>query len=204
MDKDAKGKRGDVSLHEVRFPGESAAYRKARDDLLRAEMALRGQIEAVAAQRRALPMGAAVAEDYVFEEGAPGLDDSAAVRSVRLSELFESGKPSLIAYSFMYGPEAKNACPMCTSMLDSLNGSALHVAERANLVVIAKSPIQRVRTFHFYNTELLFAPHEAEQDPRHVDLIWPLWNVFDLIPEGRSADWYPKLHSAGRSAPGSP
>src|SRR3989442_1731251 len=40
------------SLHEVRFPGESDEYRRARDELLKAEIDLRGQIEGVAAQRR--------------------------------------------------------------------------------------------------------------------------------------------------------
>ncbi len=34
---------------------------------------------------------------------------------------------------------------------------------------------------------------ELEGDPRHVDLLWPLWNLFDLTPEGRGTDWYPKL-----------
>ena len=247
MNRHTTGKNSEASLHAVRFPCESAAYRQARDDLLLAEMTLRGQIEAVAAQRRALPVGGAVAEDYVFDEGAPGLDGAGAVRRVRLSEIFEAGKPSLIAYSFMYGPDMKTACPMCTAMLDSLNGSAAHVAQRANLVVIAKSPIQRIRAFarergwnrlrllssagnsynrdyhgetaagsqipalnvfarrgttvhHYYNTELLFAANEAGQDPRHVDLIWPLWNLFDLIPEGRGADWRPKLDSTAAGA----
>ena len=46
---------------------------------------------------------------------------------------------------------------------------------------------------HFYNTELLYAPSEAGQDGRHVDLIWPLWNLFDFTPEGRGEKWYPRL-----------
>lgn len=46
---------------------------------------------------------------------------------------------------------------------------------------------------HFYHTELLFAPPEQGQNARHVDAIWPIWNLFDLTPEGRGADWYPKL-----------
>ena len=44
----------------------------------------------------------------------------------------------------------------------------------------------------FYNTELLYAPTEPGQNPRHVDSLWPLWNMFDLTPEGRGTDWYPK------------
>jgi len=46
---------------------------------------------------------------------------------------------------------------------------------------------------HFYHTELLFAPKEPGQDGRHVDMIWPLWSLFDFTPEGRGKDWYPKL-----------
>jgi predicted dithiol-disulfide oxidoreductase (DUF899 family) len=79
-------------MHEHRFPGESHTYRVARDDLLQAEVALRRQTEQVAAQRRALPLGGAVATDYVFDEASVG-DDF--VRQVRLSELFADGKDVL-------------------------------------------------------------------------------------------------------------
>jgi predicted dithiol-disulfide oxidoreductase (DUF899 family) len=46
---------------------------------------------------------------------------------------------------------------------------------------------------HFYNTELLFAPAEAGLDARHVDIMWPLWNVFDFTPDGRGTTWYPSV-----------
>src|SRR3984893_4660205 len=89
------------TLHEVRFPGESERYRHAREALLEAEIGLRRQIEAVAAQRRKLPLGGVVPRDYVFE----GWDAAAnAARPVRLSELFEDGKDSLFLYSFMFIP----------------------------------------------------------------------------------------------------
>src|SRR5258708_4018602 len=114
-------------LHTVRFPEESDSYRTARNELLLAEVALRKQIEAVAALRRKLPLGGAVKQDYVFEEGATDLDDSTATKSVRISELFEPGKDALLIYSFMYGPEMASACTSCTSILDGLNGSAPHV-----------------------------------------------------------------------------
>lgn len=51
--------------------------------------------------------------------------------------------------------------------------------------------------YHFYNTELLFAGKERGQDGRHVDMIWPLWNMFDFTPEGRGTNWYPKLRYSG-------
>ena len=214
----------------LKFPNETKQYRTARKKLLDAEIALRRQIEKVAALRRKLPNGGELAQDYVFtSQDGP----------VKLSELFERGN-TLLAYSFMFGPQMKNACPMCTSFLDGLNGNAQHIAQRANLVVIAKSPIERLLEYargrdwrnlrllssagtsynrdyygendkgaqlpmmnvfvkrdgkvrHFYGSEVLYAPEDKGQNARHNDLMWPLWNVLDLTPEGRGSDWYPKL-----------
>jgi len=39
----------------------------------------------------------------------------------------------------------------------------------------------------------MFAPKEPEQDFRYVDLIWPLWNLFDYTAEGRGTNWRSKL-----------
>src|SRR5436309_10285155 len=80
----------------ITFPGESPAYRAARDRLLEDELELRRATEAVAAARRRLPPGGVVREDYVFE-GA-GRDGNPT--EVRLSELFAGGKDSLVIYSF--------------------------------------------------------------------------------------------------------
>ena len=219
-----------MSLHDTRFPNESAAYPAARDEVLRAEIALRRQTEEVAAMRRKLPLGGAVPVDYEFVDAQD--------RRVRLSELFARDAP-LVVYSFMYGPEMKTACPSCTSILDSLDAEAPHVAQRVNLAVVARSPIERIlaharerswrnlrllssaqnsynrdyhgedakgaqtpalnvfvrrggAVHHTYCTELMFARREPGQDPRHVDAIWPLWNVLDYTPEGRG-DFYPAL-----------
>jgi predicted dithiol-disulfide oxidoreductase (DUF899 family) len=46
---------------------------------------------------------------------------------------------------------------------------------------------------HFWGSELLYAPAEPGQDPRHVGTIEPVWNVFDLTPRGRGADWDEQL-----------
>jgi predicted dithiol-disulfide oxidoreductase (DUF899 family) len=62
-----------------RFPGESTPYREARNALLAEEIELRRHIERVAAQRRALPPGGVVPQDYRFE-GEHG--------AVTLSEMF--------------------------------------------------------------------------------------------------------------------
>jgi predicted dithiol-disulfide oxidoreductase (DUF899 family) len=44
---------------------------------------------------------------------------------------------------------------------------------------------------HTYGTELAFI--DRGSDTCHVDSLWPLWNMFDLTPEGRGSDWYPRL-----------
>ena len=217
--------------HSVRFPGESEAYRSAREQLLDDEIALRRNMETVAAKRRKLPLGGEVPQDYVFDEEQG---------QVRMSQLFSPGKDTLVIYSYMFGPQMAKPCPFCTSILDGLDGEAPHIMQRVNLAVAAKSPIARIREFargrgwrnlrllssannsynhdyhaekpngdqipalnvfvrrdgrihHFYNTELLYAPPEKGQDGRHVDLIWPLWNMFDLTPEGRGEKWGPRL-----------
>jgi predicted dithiol-disulfide oxidoreductase (DUF899 family) len=46
---------------------------------------------------------------------------------------------------------------------------------------------------HFWGAELLYAPTDPGQDPRHVGTIEPLWNLFDLTPEGRGSDWDEQL-----------
>jgi predicted dithiol-disulfide oxidoreductase (DUF899 family) len=47
---------------------------------------------------------------------------------------------------------------------------------------------------HSWATELMFAPRDQGEDPRHVDSIWPIWSVLDMTPDGRrtGAD-FPKL-----------
>ena len=216
-----------------RYPGESDEYRRARDELLKAELDLRQKVADVAALRSNLPMGGAVKEDYVFDEVAA--DGSAS--KTKLSELFADGKESLILYSFMYGPDSKAACPACTSFLDTANASVSHVEQRVNFAVVARSPTQRIRDwakergwdrlrllssanndynrdyfatapdgselpacnvfvktsdgiFHFWSAETLYA--KVEGHPRHMDLLWPIWSYFDIVPEGRG-DFFPQL-----------
>src|SRR5262249_10814320 len=113
--------RGPAAMEHLRYPNESAEYRAARNALLEDEIALRAQIEAVAAQRRALPLGGKVPEDYVFERSGR----TSMPEKVRMSELF-GPHDTLILYSFMYGPERDLPCTGCTHLLDGLDGAARH------------------------------------------------------------------------------
>ncbi len=46
---------------------------------------------------------------------------------------------------------------------------------------------------HFWGGEMGDGTADPGQDPRGAPDIDPLWTVFDLTPEGRGTDWYPKL-----------
>jgi predicted dithiol-disulfide oxidoreductase (DUF899 family) len=188
--------------------------------------------------------------DYVFQ-GA-GADE--APTDVRLSELFQPDKNSLVIYSFMFprdpddqtpGPHegetallplTEGPCPSCTAFLDQLDGAAEHASQHLNLAVVAKAPLPRLLAFsrergwhrlrllssarnsynadylaetpegiqrpmltvfhrdgsvirHFWSSELLYAPSDSGQEPRHVGTLEPVWNLFDLTREGRPTDW---------------
>jgi predicted dithiol-disulfide oxidoreductase (DUF899 family) len=146
----------------VKFPGESAEYRAARDALLGREVELRRSMEAVAAARRELPSGGAIPEDYLFRGEGPNGKPA----DVRLSELFEAGKESLAIYSFMFPrdpederpgpvreqetarlPLAEGPCPSCVALLDQLDGAVEHASQSINFAVVAKSPLPRILTW---------------------------------------------------------
>lgn len=222
------------ALHTKTFPGESAAYRAARNELLKAELALDEAIQKTAELRRALPDGGLLPEDYAFEE----LSEDGSVVTRHLSELFEPGKSTLFLYSFMLAPDAASPCPACTSLVDGFSGIAQHIRDRMNIAIVAKAPIAQLAELaksrdwqglpllssfnnsynddyfavgasgaqipaanifvkrddgirHFWSAELLYVDRPTH--PRHVDQLWPIWNLLDLTPEGRGTDWFPKL-----------
>src|SRR6266542_5486023 len=175
---------------QIRFPGESAEYRTARDRLLEREIELRRAMEAVAAARRALPPGGAVPEDYVFAAAGP---DGMPIQ-VRLSELFAPGKDSLVIYNFMFprgykgsrpGPAGgetallpleEGPCPSCAALLDSLDGAAGHVSQRLNLAVVAKTSLARLLTFG------------KERGWRHLRLLSAAGNTYNRDYFGEDQD----------------
>jgi len=123
--------------NRVRFPNEGEEYRRAREALLAEEIELRRHIERVAEQRRALPPGGAVTRDYRFEgEDGP----------VRFADLF-GDKPTLVAYSYMYGPKREHPCPMCTSLMSAWDGETPDIEQRVAFVMVARSPIERLMAF---------------------------------------------------------
>jgi predicted dithiol-disulfide oxidoreductase (DUF899 family) len=123
--------------NKFRIPGESDEYRKARTALLAEEIELRRKIEQVAELRRKLPPGAIIAKDYVFD-GEQG--------TVHFADLF-GAKDTLAIYNYMFGPERKRPCPMCTATVGALAANAADIRQRIALAVIARSPVERLAAF---------------------------------------------------------
>lgn len=143
----------------ITFPNETAEYRSARNELLEQEIALRRQMEAVAAQRRALPSGGKVPEDYEFD----GLGEDGKPAKIRLSALFREGTDSLVIYNYMFPryktdtraaaksgntarlPRQEQPCPSCTGLIDQLDAAAQHFeAGGGNFAVVAKAPLDHL------------------------------------------------------------
>lgn len=123
--------------NRMTFPNESAEYRRARNALFIEEIELRRYIERVAEQRRALPPGGEVTDDYRFEGEHGPLD---------FAGLF-GDKQTLVVYSYMFGPQRERPCPMCTSLLSAWDGEARDIQQRVALAVIARSSIDRLVAF---------------------------------------------------------
>jgi predicted dithiol-disulfide oxidoreductase (DUF899 family) len=123
-----------AETNKAHYPNESAEYRAARNELIVEEIELRRHLERVASQRRALPVGGEIPQDFLLasETGA-----------ARFSSLF-GDKRTLVIYSMMYGPQRKAPCPMCTSFLNAWNGIAVNLRQRVAVAVTARSPIERL------------------------------------------------------------
>jgi predicted dithiol-disulfide oxidoreductase (DUF899 family) len=123
-----------AATNNAHYPNESEEYRAARNQLLVEEIELRRRLERVAAQRRALPSGGEIPQDFqLASETGP----------IRFSSLFDD-KQTLVIYSMMYGPQRKAPCPMCTSFLTAWNGIAVNLRQRVAIAVTARSPIERL------------------------------------------------------------
>jgi predicted dithiol-disulfide oxidoreductase (DUF899 family) len=143
------------------FPNESREYREARNTLLRQEADLQQQMEAAVLQRKSLPPGGEVPEDYVFDR----IDDDGAATTVRMSELF-GDSDTLMLYHYMFPrhshddrprpssgifselPIAEGPCPSCTALIEMWDSAMPQFdGMGGNLAVVAKAPIERVAAF---------------------------------------------------------
>jgi predicted dithiol-disulfide oxidoreductase (DUF899 family) len=156
------------------YPNESDEYRKARTALLAEEIELRRHLERVAEQRRRLPPGGEVPEDYLFVgESGP----------IRMSEMF-GDHDTLVVYNFMYGPKRERPCPMCTSLLSAWDGEIPDLRQRVAVAIVARSELGRLVTF------------KKERGWRYLPLYSSAGNSFnrDYFGEGPDGEDWPALN----------
>ncbi len=112
-----------------------AEWRAARGELLVREKEATRALDALAAERRRLPM-VRIENDYEFE-GPDG--------KVRFLDLFE-GRRQLIVYHFMFGP-GEEPCTGCSSFTDNIADLSHLEARDTAFALISRAPYAEVRAF---------------------------------------------------------
>lgn len=109
----------------------------ARRALLRKEKAMTESQDALAAERRRLPM-VKVDKPYVF--------DTLSGRRT-LAELFD-GRRQLMIYHFMMGPDWAEGCASCSFVADHIDGMTIHLEHRdVTLIAVSRAPLANIEAF---------------------------------------------------------
>jgi predicted dithiol-disulfide oxidoreductase (DUF899 family) len=188
-----------------------AEWQDARAALLVKEKAATRALDALAAERRRLPM-VRIDKDYVFE----GLDGQ-----VRLADIFE-GRRQLLVYHFMFGP-GEDPCTGCSSFTDNVgNLSHLH-ARDTTFALMSRAPLDELQEYeqrmgwdlpwyssygNDFNRDFGLTTDAGETfglnvylrdgddvfltyrtNARGVDRLRLDFNLLDLTPYGRQEEW---------------
>ena len=128
-----------------------------------------------------------------FLDSFDGVAEHAAQR-INLAVVTKADLPRLVAHAKQRGWRRMQLLSSAANTYNrDYHGEAADGAQLPMMNVFRRDG-ETIR--HFWGSELLYAPTEPGQDPRHGDTIDPLWNLFDLTPEGRGSDWYPELSYA--------
>ena len=113
-----------------------AEWQAARDKLLVKEKELTRKLDALAAERRRLPM-VRIEKDYVFEgpNGKAGLLD-----------LFQ-GRRQLLLYHFMLGPNQEAGCDGCSLFVDQVGHLAHLNARDTSFALVSRAPIGNIEAY---------------------------------------------------------
>ena len=188
-----------------------AEWRVARNELLVKEKEATRALDALAAQRRRLPM-VAIERDYELE-GPDG--------KVRFSDLFD-GRRQLIVYHFMFGP-GEEPCTGCSSFTDNIADLTHLRARDTSFVLISRAPYEEILAFKRrmgwtvpwyssfgsdFNYDFRVSSERGEifalsvflrdgddiyrsyvTSSRGVDRLRLDFNLLDLTPFGRQEEW---------------
>lgn len=162
-------------------PIVSTEYIQARRALIEKEYALMDQIERVAAERRALPVGP-IMPSYTFLDAGDLSSNASEPTKTTLIDLTKGDgkKTTLILYHMMMEPDSKTACASCSMFIDGLNGVAKHLAQQVNVAVIAKAPPSSIREYAQKRgwKDLRFlssSENEFNKDMNMEDVEWLGW-----------------------------
>jgi predicted dithiol-disulfide oxidoreductase (DUF899 family) len=193
-----------------------AEWRKARNKLLVKEKAETRRRDALAAERRRLPM-VRVDKDYIFT-GSKG--------KLRLQDLFE-GRRQLILYHFMFAPGVDGwpaaGCPGCSMVVDNVGHLAHLHARDTSFVLVSRAPLAKIKIYQKrmgwkvpwfssadsdFNVDFGVTTKEGETfglsiflrdgdqvfhtyftADRGVEALGSSWTFLDLMPFGRQEDW---------------
>jgi predicted dithiol-disulfide oxidoreductase (DUF899 family) len=202
-----------MQLPEVVSP---EVWQAARDRLLAKEKEAGRARDALAAERRRLPM-VRIEKDYVFE----GRDGK---RS--LLDLFD-GRRQLIVYHFMFAPGVEGwpdaGCPGCSMMVDQFGHPAHLQARDTTRAVISLAPLDKIEAYRKrmgwtfpwlssagtdFNTDFGLSTPQGETfglsvflrdgdevyrtyftNGRGVETLGPVWSFLDVTPLGRQEEW---------------
>jgi predicted dithiol-disulfide oxidoreductase (DUF899 family) len=194
----------------------AAEWQAARANLLVKEKAATRARDALAAERRRLPM-VKIDKDYVFE----GPDGKA-----RLVDLFD-GRRQLIIYHFMFAPGVDGwpsaGCPGCSFFVDQIGNLAHLHARDTSLVLVSRAPSAKLAAYKNrmgwrlpwysssgsdFNADFGLTTEDGETfglsvflrdgdsvyrsyftDGRGVEALGSSWTFLDLTPLGRQESW---------------
>jgi predicted dithiol-disulfide oxidoreductase (DUF899 family) len=208
-----KTKKKSMNLPPIVSPAE---WQVVREKLLVKEKAATQARDALAAERRRLPM-VRVDKDYVFE----GPDGSAS-----LIDLFD-GRRQFILYHFMFAPGVGGwpsaGCPGCSMVVDQIGHVAHLHARDASFVLVSRAPLAKIKPYQKrmgwtlpwfsssgtdFNKDFGVTTDEGETfglsvflrdgdrvfrtyftDGRGVEALGSVWTFLDLTPLGRQENW---------------
>src|SRR6059058_1293147 len=123
-----------MTSHQI---GTHEQWLAARGELLAKEKELTRRKDQLAAERRNLPW-VPIEKEYRF-------DTDAGPRT--LAELFD-GRPQLVVYHFMFGPDFTAGCPVCSSIADGFNGFVVHLENHdVTMMAVSRAPIAAIQAY---------------------------------------------------------
>ena len=185
---DSEGASTDVRLSELFAPGKNSlaiySFMYPRDPGDRRPGPVSGQTARLPLEEGPCPSCVALLDQ---------LDGAAehASQHLNLAVVAKAPLPRLLAFGEERGwRQLRLLSSAANSYNRDYHAETAEGAQRPMLTVFHRDG-ETIR--HFWSSELFYAPSEPGQEPRHVGTLEPLWNLFDLTPEGRPSDWDEQL-----------